>query len=66
MAKFLYLAIAYDLAILIRLWFRDRSFDALDDDVLAEREQFWRDAAIVFAVIISVLTVVCSFMPPED
>lgn len=64
--KILYLALVYNVLILVRLWFRDKVFDHLDDDVLAEREQFWRDVAVVFCIIISIVAVILSIMEPEE
>lgn len=64
--KILYLALVYNVLILVRLWFRDKAFDHLDDDVLAEREQFWRDTAVVFCVIISIVAIIWSIMDPEE
>ena len=64
--KILYLALVYNVLILVRLWCRDKAFDHLDDDVLAEREQFWRDTAVVFCVIISIVAVIWSIMDPEE
>lgn len=63
--KSLCVIIALNLLILVRLWFRDKAFDHLDDDIMAEREQVFRDAAVVFCVIISIVAVIWSIIEPE-
>ena len=66
MMKSLLVIIALNLLILVRLWFRDKAFDHLDDDIMAEREQFWRDAAVVITVIVSITAIAWSIIDPEE
>jgi len=58
--------IALNLLILVRLWLRDKAFDHLDDDIMAEREQFWRDVAVVITVIVSITAIAWSIIYPEE
>ena len=64
--KSLLVIIAMNLLILVRLWFRDKSFDHLDDDIMAEREQFWRDVAVVITVIVSITAIAWSIINQEE